>query len=257
MDFMQRPREITPLRETVRVMHTDTTTTDHTSDNDSSLTDSSDYATDDQFIPTRPYNVVPSYPVQGRGGFRPTNPNVRYYDPAKFQRMDSAIVGQQGKSQETGGFQKANVYRELEKKNTNINTSEALRDNLYSASPPKQMSTLSYSDFSSPPSKDGPVPQVPPLPKNFSYPQASSSWEPAVSQPPSMQTVTAAQEREMPPVPRQFSKPQSVPFNRETSPSELPASQSVSLPHDISPEREVPWPQGGPPPYSKEQSHLV
>lgn len=259
-DFSQRPREITPLRETVRVMHPDTTTTDHTSDNESSISDSSDYATDDQYIPTRPYYVGAANAVQNRGGYRPNNPNisnVRYYDPANFERIDSSRGVQQGKIQEPSGFQKTNGYGQIDKGNKNGIESD--RGHLYSSSPPKPMSPLSYTDFV-PPAKEGPVPQVPPMPRNFSRPQASSSLTQA--QIPSLPTspLSQAQDSQAPQVaakPRKGSGPKLVPSSKDNSVPQPSAIQTNSGHHDPSPEREGSWPQGGPPPYSEEQAHLV
>ena len=250
VDFTQRLREITPLRETVRVMHPETTTTENTSDNDSSLTDSSDYATDDQFIPTRPYHVVPAYQSQGRTGFRPPNSNMRYYDPANFQRVDSATGGQRGNSQEPGAFQKIPAYGNRDK-NSNSGPSVPFREKI---SPSKQVSSLSYGDFISP-SREGPVPQVPPLPKNLTRPQ-TYNWEPSVSQAP-MQSPPQAQESGVSPVPRQFSNPRVVNLEQETLASEPLISRPTQPPHDGPSERRTAWPEGGPPPYSEEQADLV
>ena len=277
-DFSQRPREITPLRETVRVMHPDTTTTDHTSDNESSFTDSSDYGTDDQFIPTRPYHINTQHAMQNRQN----NPNLRYYDPTNFQRIDGARNLQQGKTEEPGSFKRINGYGLSDITNISDLSPELDRSNVYSSSPPKKVSPISYPDFT-PPSKDGPAPQVPPMPKGFSRAQTPSSQVP-IPQQISRTPVSQSQDPQVPSMQRKDSGPgpqvvpprpqvtlesQIVPVGLQVVPSGLDKSgqertvsqsshtRSDSRPHTDSVEREVPWPQGGPPPYTEEQSDLV
>ena len=300
-NFSQRPREITPLRETVRVMHPDTTTTDHTSDNDSSYTDSSDYGTDDQFIPTRSYHIPSA--MQNRTRQRENDSKLRYYDPSNFLPTDGAINLQQGKSTEPGSFQRVNGYGLSDITNISDLSPELDRSNIYSSSPPKKISPISYPDITPP--KDGPVPQVPPMPKGFSRAQSSSSQVPVpqVSKTP----VSQSQDHQVPLMPRKdmgsgpqvvpprpqvtSPRPQAATSETQAAPSgtQLPLgsqvvpsgpqvvptgldeprqdrartqashqrSDSRSRSHGDSVEREVPWPQGGPPPYSEEQSDLV
>ena len=281
-NFSQRPREITPLRETVRVMHPDTTTTDHTSDNESSYTDSSDYGTDDQFIPTRSYHITPQHAMQNRSGQRQNDPNLRYYDPSNFLRIDGARNLQQGKSDEPGSFQRVNGYGLSDITNISDLSPELDRSNVYSSSPPKKVSPISYPDFTPP--KDGPVPQVPPMPKGFSRAQSSSSqvqvpqqvYKTPVSQSqdhqvPSMQRKDSGSGPQVVPPRSQVtsfesqvvpSGPQVVPSGLDESRQDRAVTQAAHLRSDSrsrgdSVEREVPWPQGGPPPYTEEQSDLV
>lgn len=271
IDFFQRPREITPLRETVRVMHPDTTTTDQTSDNESSYSDSSDYATDDQFIPTRPYRISPPHAMQNKGGQRPNDSNMRYYDPSNFQRIDNSRGLSQDKSQEPGSFKRLDGYGQNEEINISDISPDFKRVNFYSSSPTKEMVSVSPPDFVSP-SKEGPVPQVPPLPKNFSRPQTSSRM-PAPMQVSARNPSSQAQGHQVPLTPRKGSGsgPQALPSGQETvssnvqavpsgqkgSQSQMTFTHTDSSIHDESPERDRPWPQGGPPPYSEEQAHLV
>lgn len=93
-----RPREITPLRETIRVlpsigggqrvMAPIDSTTDHTSDNESSYSDTTedDTTTDDQMVPgTMQYG--PPF-----GFFNPSSDKLatsRLYDSSTFQRIDN------------------------------------------------------------------------------------------------------------------------------------------------------------------------
>lgn len=158
-----RKREITPLREPVRVMPpidrrnlpvVDSTTTDHTSDNDSSISETTeDDTTDDQMHHGR-YNYIPNYgyanPTQG---MRPNDPNSRQYDPRSFQQIDeSRNAGQVGQSDNSGPSAQVDRTVGMKMRNDSANL-------------------LSTSGVDSPAlqddSKEGPVPQVPPMPKEF------------------------------------------------------------------------------------------
>lgn len=169
-----QPREITPLRETVRVMppkdkgrvaHLDSTT-DQTSENeyDSSLTGSSDEetTTDDQMMAHvgRGYNFVPNFSIKNPPPVKPNSSNTRLYDPRNFQRIDNPRTGSQTPSSQVPAAQ-----NDL---SCNKNSSQVL-----SASQVLGASTKEESQRTEEPEspKEGPVPQVPPMPKEFQRPQ--------------------------------------------------------------------------------------
>lgn len=150
-----QPREITPLRETVKILPAlvagpfDSTTTDQTSDNDSSMSGTTeDDTTDDQIHPGR-YQFVPGYSYNKSPSVRPNNSNLRLYDPRNFQRVEN-VSNQSDKL--TTGAQNGESF-------IGRNDSQVIR------SSPNDFSVQSYDEEQT--SKEGPVPQVPPMPKEF------------------------------------------------------------------------------------------
>lgn len=164
-----RPREITPLRETVRVMPpvdvrrvappVDSTTTDHTSDNDSSISGTTeDETTDDQVQPGR-YNFVPAFGFNNPP-MRPNHSDTRLYDPRSFQRIDSSRTGNQSDISRPGA-------------QDNVSESFDGRNDSQVFSSPSEIGARQRSEEQTNTS-EGPVPQVPPMPKEFQRPQRTS-----------------------------------------------------------------------------------
>ncbi|KAL4226900.1 hypothetical protein ACF0H5_014878 [Mactra antiquata] len=155
-----KKREITPLRETVRVMPpvdrrnlpvVDSTTTDHTSDNDSSMSGTTEDDTTDDQLPHARYNMIPAYGFVNPGSapIRPTDSNNRQYDPRSFQQIeDPRNAGHIGQSDISGPS--AQIDR----------TGAGSRMRFEPA-------TIPHESFSKQEEKEGPVPQVPPMPKEF------------------------------------------------------------------------------------------
>lgn len=158
-----RPREITPLRETVRVMPpmsslpVDSTTTDQTSDNESSMSGTTeDDTTDDQSHPGR-YQFAPGFNYNNPSAVRPNVSNTRLYDPRNFQRVDNPA---QGSGNQSDKFQ-LNAQNSLTESFSGRNDSQVFR-------------SQPSNDFSSEQNTEGPVPQVPPMPKEFQRTQKTS-----------------------------------------------------------------------------------
>ncbi|XP_045164487.2 uncharacterized protein LOC123528660 [Mercenaria mercenaria] len=165
-----RPREITPLRETVRVMPpivaapVESTTTDHTSDNDSSISETTeDDTTDDQTHPGR-YNFVPGYSYNNPPAVRPNISNTRLYDPRNFQRIDNPGSSTGNQSDKFRPSAQNSLSESFDGRNNSEMFRSSPNANVY-AQPSTDEQTYR---------KEGPVPQVPPMPKEFQRAERSS-----------------------------------------------------------------------------------
>lgn len=143
-----RPRETVKILPALVPGPFDSTTTDQTSDNDSSMSDTTeDDTTDDQIHPGR-YQFVPGYSYNKSPSVRPNTSNQRLYDPRNFQRVE--IVSNQS---DKVGAQNSDSF-------SGRNDSQVIR------SSPNDFSVQSYEEEQTS-CKEGPVPQVPPMPKEF------------------------------------------------------------------------------------------
>lgn len=157
---LARPREITPLRETVKVMPPGVagpldSTTDQTSDNDSSVSETTeDDTTDDQINAPR-YNYVPGYNYNKPAVVRPNTSNTRLYDPRNFQRIETPVTvpGNQGDNCQQAAQISDSFHRRTDSQGLLLSQSKD----------PSSQSNVDEETSC----KEGPVPQVPPMPKEF------------------------------------------------------------------------------------------
>ncbi|XP_052780341.1 uncharacterized protein LOC128217309 [Mya arenaria] len=220
-----RPREITPLKETVRVLGPGIqprippqidSTTDHTSDNDSSFSETTeDDTTDDQTVQSNLRYAPPLGFYNPGGGFRQVDPNSRVYDPSNFQRIDNRSI--------------QNPSNKTNPQSAQSDSLSAIRTDVDHVPEPPLRNESNRSFRTEP----------------VQHPQRNAESSIALQK-------SFVNENEAKPTPT------------TESAREGPMPQVPSVPREIqragpriSPQRELPWPHGPPPPYSPAEKFVV
>ena len=167
-----KPREITPLREmTAKLVPLgvtgtgDTTATDHTSDNDSSFSTTEDETTtDDQMMPAVRYNFNTPLGFFNQQGLRHPDSSSKVYDARNFQRNNGNLPGA-GSDRPVLSSQPEipdHIYSAVEPSDTaNLNSASTVGASFQGESRDLNSPQLSESAI------EGPMPQVPSLPKDL------------------------------------------------------------------------------------------
>lgn len=168
-----KPREITPLREMTAKLPPmrvaapgDTTTTDHTTDNDSSFSTTEDETTtDDQMMPVVRYNFGPPIGYLNQNSLKQPDGSSRLYDPRNFQRIDSNI--QVPSEKPVPGPQLSKGDQQSVSEKYDIPDLDKDKDTNESDKPNEAMTSSASAPKMSESAVEGPMPQVPSLPKDL------------------------------------------------------------------------------------------